>query len=479
MSKEISTGKNKMGIMPVPRLLLTMGTPMIVSMALQALYNIVDSYFVSGMPDTEQIRNMGDLAVNALTLAFPVQMLMVAVCVGTGVGLNALLSKSLGAGDRQGASAIAGNSIFLSLCTFGVYLLFGLLGVPAFIRTQTHDPAAAELAVTYLRICSVGSFGLTMQLTYEKLLQATGRTMQTTVAQISGAAVNIVLDPVMIFGLAGCPALGIAGAAYATIIGQYVSMFLNVLFFYRHARAELDTSLRFLRPRLRVIREIYQVGIPAILMQALMSFMTYGVNIILRDVSAAAVTAYGMYYKIQQFVCFAAFGMNNAMIPVIGFNFGMGSKQRIRQGIRYGQLYEGIIMLIGTLLLQLLANPLVGIFSVSAETQSLCILAIRIISIGYLCMGANIGFQGIFQALGHGVLSLILSLVRLILIALPLAWALTRLDNASRVVWIAFPAAEACALVLGLVLMRRIRRTQLDKLEDTSQEPKTNQEAVL
>lgn len=464
MKQAVSTEQNKMGTVPVRWLLLGMGAPMIVSMALQALYNIVDSYFVSCMPDTEQIRNMGDLAVNALTLAFPVQMLMVAISVGIGVGINALLSKSLGAGDRQQASAIAGNSVFLSLCTFGIYLLFGLVGVPAYIHTQTRDPLATELAVSYLRICTIGSLGVTMYLTYEKLLQATGRTMQTTIAQISGALVNIVLDPILIFGWLGCPALGVAGAAYATVIGQFISCGLDALFFYRHARTELDTGLRFLRPRLRVIREIYQVGIPAILMQALMSFMTYGVNIILRDVSAAAVTAYGMYYKIQQFVCFAAFGMNNAMIPVIGFNHGMGSKQRIRQGIRYGQLYARIIMLVGAVILQVFARPLVGVFAVSEETRSLCVLAIRIISLGYLCMGANIGYQGIFQALGHGVQSLLLSLVRLIIVALPLAWGLTRLDNASELVWIAFPAAEACALLLGLLMMRRIRRQVLDTL---------------
>ena len=456
MKQAVSTERNKMGTVPVRRLLLGMGAPMIVSMALQALYNIVDSYFVSCMPDTEQIRNMGDLVVNALTLAFPVQMLMVAISVGTGVGINALLSKSLGAGDRQQASAIAGNSVFLSLCTFGIYLLFGLVGVPAYIHTQTRDPLATELAVSYLRICTIGSLGVTMYLTYEKLLQSTGRTMQTTIAQISGALVNIVLDPILIFGWLGCPALGVAGAAYATVIGQFVSC--------GHARTELDTGLHCLRPRLRVIRNIYQVGIPAILMQALMSFMTYGVNIILRDVSAAAVTAYGMYYKIQQFVCFAAFGMNNAMIPVIGFNYGMGSKQRIRQGIRYGQLYACIIMLVGAVILQVFARPLVGIFAVSEETRSLCVLAIRIISLGYLCMGANIGYQGIFQALGHGVQSLLLSLVRLIIVALPLAWGLTRLDNASELVWIAFPAAEACALLLGLLMMRRIRRQVLDTL---------------
>lgn len=255
---------------------------MIVSMALQAIYNIVDSYFVSSMKDTVNITNMGDYGVNALTLAFPIQMLMIAIGVGTGVGLNALLSKSLGEGKKEKASKIAGNSIFLGFCTYIVFLLFGIFGVNAYLHTQTQDPIVIKMAGSYLRICTILSFGVTMYITYEKLLQATGRTILSTVAQLA--------------------------------------------------------------------------GIPAILMQALMSFMTYGVNIIFGAVSASAVTAYGVYYKIQQFVFFAAFGMNNAMIPIIGFNYGMKDKKRVNDGIKYGMIYTLIIMAIGLIGLQVFAH---------------------------------------------------------------------------------------------------------------------------
>lgn len=402
---------------------------MIISMALQAVYNIVDSYFVSCMKDTKTISNMGDYAMNALTLAFPVQMLMVAVGVGTGVGVNALLSKSLGEGNRKKASQIAGNSVFLGICMYVVFLLFGLFGVDAYIRSQTSDPIILELGKSYLGICTIYSFGISLYMTYEKLLQATGRTMLSTIAQIAGALTNIILDPILIFGYFGLPEMGIEGAAYATVIGQCVSCILDAAFHYT-LNKDIDTNLKYIKPIGTIIKEIYQVGIPAILMQALMSFMTYGVNIIFVSVSTAAVTAYGIYYKIQQFVFFAAFGMNNAMIPIIAFNYGKCDKKRVNEGIYYGMLYTLIIMAIGLVGLQAFAKPLCGIFALSAETQLLCIRAIRIITLGYLFVGANIAYQGIFQALGYGVSSLVLSLLRLIVVALPLAWVFTKLESA-------------------------------------------------
>lgn len=458
--------QNRMGTAPVPRLLLAMGLPMILSMALQAVYNIVDSYFVSAMPDTAEIAHMGDYAVGALTLAFPIQMLMVAIGVGTGVGINALLARSLGEGDRDKAAHIAGNAIFLGLCTYVVFLLFGLFGVDVYIASQTSDPIMGEMACSYLRICCVLSFGIILYMIYEKLLQATGRTMQATAAQVIGALTNIVLDPIMIFGWFGCPALGVEGAAYATVIGQMVSAVLDLIFHTIYNKREFDTHLRYIRPRKHIIGEIYVVGVPAIIMQALMSFMTYGVNIIFGAVSTAAVTAYGMYYKIQQFVFFAAFGMNNAIIPLVGFNFGMRDKRRINQGIRYGILYTLVIMALGLVGLQIFAEPLIGIFTLSDETRHLCILAIRIITLGYLFAGANIAYQGIFQALGAGVHSLVLSLIRLIVVALPLAWVFTKLPNAETLIWTAFPIAEGVALVAALFLMRQVAKKQLKNIPD-------------
>lgn len=466
MEQEVTM--NKMGTEPIKKLMLKMGVPMIISMALQAVYNIVDSYFVSCMKDTKTISNMGDYAMNALTLAFPVQMLMVAVGVGTGVGVNALLSKSLGEGNRKKASQIAGNSVFLGICMYVVFLLFGLFGVDAYIRSQTSDPIILELGKSYLGICTIYSFGISLYMTYEKLLQATGRTMLSTIAQIAGALTNIILDPILIFGYFGLPEMGIEGAAYATVIGQCVSCILDAAFHYT-LNKDIDTNLKYIKPIGTIIKEIYQVGIPAILMQALMSFMTYGVNIIFVSVSTAAVTAYGIYYKIQQFVFFAAFGMNNAMIPIIAFNYGKCDKKRVNEGIYYGMLYTLIIMAIGLVGLQAFAKPLCGIFALSAETQLLCIRAIRIITLGYLFVGANIAYQGIFQALGYGVSSLVLSLLRLIVVALPLAWVFTKLESAEVLIWAAFPIAEAVAFVVGVCMMKKIRRERIDGLSDSKE----------
>ena len=456
---------NIMGTADVKKLTLTMGLPMIISMALQAVYNIVDSYFVSCMPSTDGISNLSDLAVNALTLAFPVQMLMVAIGVGTGVGINAILSRSLGEGDREKAGKIAGNSIFLGLCMFVLFLLFGFFCVNAYIKSQTSDPVIIEMGVSYLRICTVGSLGVSMYMTYEKLLQATGKTMQSTIAQISGAITNIILDPIMIFGLCGCPQMGIEGAAYATVIGQFVSFILDAIFHHKYNSKEFSTSLKYIKPELTIIGQIYRVGVPAIIMQALMSFMTYGVNVIFALVSTEAVTAYGIYYKIQQFVFFAAFGMNNAMIPIIAFNYGRRNKKRINDGIKYGMIYTLIIMLAGAVLLQVLANPILSVFTLSDKTRELCLIAVRIVTLGYLFVGANIAFQGIFQALGNGVSSLVLSIVRLIAVPLPLAYALTFVSNAESLIWISFPIGELCAFAVSLILMKRIRKQKIAPLK--------------
>lgn len=457
---------NKMGIEPISKLLLTMGIPMIVSMALQAFYNIVDSYFVSCMRDTAEISNRGEYGLNALTLAFPIQMLMVAIGVGTGVGINAILSRSLGEGEHQKASKIAGNSIFLGICMYVVFLIFGLTGVSGYIHSQTKDPIVAQMGEAYLGICTTLSFGIMMYVTYEKLLQATGRTLLSTIAQIAGAVINIILDPILIFGKLGAPELGIEGAAYATVIGQCVSLVLDALFHYIYNKRDFETKLSYMKPELHIIKEIYRIGIPAILMQALMSFMTYGVNIIFGAVSSAAVTAYGVYYKIQQFVFFAAFGMNNAMIPIIAFNYGKQDKKRVEQGIRYGMIDMLVIMGVGAILLQLFAPQIAGVFSVTEETKQLCVRAIRIITLGYLFGAANVAYQGIFQALGYGISSLVVSFLRLIAVALPLAWIFTKVSSAAMLIWAAFPLAEAVALVVAFGMMRRIRKKELAQMEE-------------
>lgn len=307
---------NKMGIVPIPKILLTMGIPMIFSMVLQACYNIVDSIFVAGIPDQDGILHMGEKAMNALTLAFPVQMLIVALAIGTGVGVNALLARTLGQKDMEKVSRVAGNGVFLGFVIYAVFVLFGLFGVDLYLKTQTEDTVVLEMAGSYLRICSLLCVGNVMFAVYEKLLQSTGKAVFSTISQIGGALVNIVLDPILIYGLIGLPAMGVAGAAWATVIGQWVSMFLGAFLHYKKNH-EVKSGLSYVKPNKRVIFEIYQIGFPAIIMQALMSFMTYGINIIFKVVSDGAVTAYGVFYKIQQFLFFAGFGLRDAITPIV------------------------------------------------------------------------------------------------------------------------------------------------------------------
>lgn len=453
---ETAHKENKMGVMPMPKLMLSMGLPMIISMIVQAFYNIVDSYFVSRITD-DTIENMGEYAVNALTLAYPVQLLIIAVGVGTGVGINALLSRSLGEKDLERAGKIAGNAIFIGLCTYVVFMLFGLFGTDAFLRTQTKDSLALKLGGEYLGICCVLSFGAVGSMIFEKLLQATGKTIHSTAAQLAGAIANIVLDPVLIFGLGPFPELGVKGAAYATVIGQILTMVIGGVLHFA-CNKEIPNGIKYFRPEGRIISSIYKIGIPAIIIQALMSVMTYGLNVILYRIGQSAVTAYGIYYKIQQFVFFASFGMNNTIIPVVSYNYGKGDKSRVRDGIKYGMLYTLILMLLGAVGLQLFAGQICQVFSLSADTKLFATYAIRIVTLGYLFAGANIAYQGIFQALDHGISSLVLSLIRLIVIPLPVAYLLTFASSAGKTVWAAIPLGELVGTITALVIMGKISR---------------------
>ena len=452
--------RNRMKEMPVNKLMVQMGIPMILSMALQAVYNIVDSAFVGNMKEGSEA------ALNALTLVFPVQMLMVAVGIGTGVGTNALLARTLGQGNSKKAAKVAGNSLFLGVIIYAVCLLFGIFGVKAYISSQTVDPEVIAMGTGYLRICCVISFGIIFFSLFEKLLQATGRSLYSTIGQVVGAVVNIILDPIMIFGWCGCPKLGIDGAAIATVIGQFISFFIDAYFYFRCNSKHFNTSLKYMKPEGRIIRQIYQVGIPAIIMQALMSILTYSINVIFVRVSTDAVTAYGIYYKIQQFVFFAAFGMNNAMIPIIAFNYGKQDKKRVNDSIKYGLIYTVSILCAGIIILQIFAKQILGIFSLTESTTELAMLAIRIITPGFIFVGANIAYQGIFQALGNGVHSLILSLVRLIVVPLPLAYIFSCFDFASSIIWIAFPIGEAVAFIVALVFMANIRRKKINPIKN-------------
>ena len=453
--------ENKLGTMPVRLLLLNMGIPMILSMMLQAVYNIVDSAFVSNMASG------GEQALNALTLAFPIQMLMIAVSIGTGVGANALLSKSLGQGDPEKASRTAGNALFLGIVITAACVLFGLFGAGAYIATQTSNPVILEMGTDYLTICCVISFGAVFFALFEKLLQATGRSMFSTVSQIIGAVVNIVLDPIMIYGLLGCPELGVRGAAYATVIGQIAAAAAGLIFHLKFNR-ELNKSPRYLKPDGAVIRGIYAIGLPAIIAQALLSLMTYGMNRILGRIDEAAVTAYGLYYKIQQFLLFAAFGLRDAITPVVSFNHGKRDRARIRDGIRYGLLYTLVIMAAGVILIELLARPFSGVFGLSGATQELTVGAMRVITLSLVFAGANVAFQGVFQALDAGPQSLVLSVCRQFLFVLPVAFVFSLIvgHDLSRLwlVWLTFLIAEGATVLIALGFMRKIRREKIDIL---------------
>lgn len=446
-----------MGTERIPKIMLDMGIPMILSMVLQACYNIVDSMFVARIPDGNGIVHAGEYAVNALTLAFPIQMLIVAFGIGTGVGVNALLAKSLGQNDRKKVAKVAGNGVMLGIIIYVCFFIFGLFGIDSYLKSQTKDAVILSMGKTYLLICTLLCFGMVMFSIYEKLLQSTGKSMYSTTAQIVGAVANIVLDPIFIFGWFGVPAMGVAGAAYATVIGQVVSMAIAMFFHYRKNK-EVASGISYLKLDFSIVKEIYTIGLPAIIMQALMSFMTYGVNIIFGAVSMAAVTAYGIFYKVQQFVFFAGFGLRDAITPIVSFNYGMGNQKRVREAIRYGVIYISLIMAVGIILLQVFAAPLVAVFGLSDETAILCILAIRIISAGFFLAGFNIAIQGVFQALGCGISSLVISLLRLFVIVLPLAWIFSKFENAAVAIWFAFPAAEAVAFIAAAALMKRANK---------------------
>lgn len=449
MNKEV---KNPMATMPVNKLMLSMGIPMILSMMLQAVYNIVDSAFVSNM------KGNGEAALNALTLAFPVQMLMVAVGIGTGVGANALLAKSLGQGNTQKANKTAGNAIFLGIVIYIVFLLFGLLGTKSYIASQSTNMEIVEMATDYLEICCIFSMGIVFFSIFEKMLQATGKSLYSTIAQIVGAIVNIILDPILIYGMFGVPEMGVKGAAYATIIGQIVS-FVCAFVFHIKVNREITNGLKYIKPDLSIIKGIYAIGFPAIIAQALTSVRTYALNVIFVKVGENVVTAYGLYYKIQQFILFAAFGLRDAITPIVSFNHGLNSKKRVKDGIKYGMTYTLVIMLAGMVILELFAEPFSTVFGLSGATAELCVSAIRIISLSYLFAGANIAYQGIFQALDSGLESLVISVCRQFLFVVPVAWIFAKLVISSSLpvysLWITFLIAEGFSTLIAFGFMKK------------------------
>ncbi len=448
-----NTGQNKMAEMPVKKLMLSMGIPMIVSMVLQAVYNIVDSAFVSNMAEN------GENALNALTLAFPLQILMVAVGIGTGVGTNVLVAKSLGMKENERADKAAGNAVFLAFVIYIAFLIFGICGSGIYIRSQTSNTEIAQMGTDYLRICCIFSFGMSFFAVFEKLLQSTGHSVYSTVAQISGAVTNIVLDPIMIYGWFGLPSMGVKGAAYATVTGQIVS-FAVALIFHLKVNTAISMKMKYFMPSAKIIKMIYSIGLPAIISQALISVMTYGLNLIYGSIGENMVTAYGLYYKIQQFLLFAAFGMRDAIMPVTAFSYGMGDRKRVRDCVKYGQIYTAVIMLLGFAAIEILSVPFSEIFGLSGETQQLCISAMHIISICFVFAGVNIAFQGVFQAMDGGLESLVVSFCRQIIFVFPFAFLFSyitkRNPDIDFISWWTFPIAEILTAIAAFFLFKRL-----------------------
>ena len=443
---------NKMKNEPVNKLMLQMGVPMILSMALQAVYNIVDSAFVGNMKEGSEA------ALNALTLVFPIQMLMVALAIGTGVGVNALLARTLGQRNREKASKVAGNGLFLATVIYIICVLFGLFGIKAYISSQTSDALVLSMSVDYLRICCLLSFGVVFFSIFEKLLQAIGRSLYSTIGQVTGAIINMILDPILIYGFN----LGVQGAAYATVIGQILSALLLAVFHMR-LNKEFDHGLTYTKPNKRIIKEIYSIGLPAIIAQALMSFMVYAMNLILKF-DASAQTAYGLFYKVQQFVLFMAFGLRDAITPIIAFSYGMQNKQRVKDGIKYGLIYTIVLMVAGTLITELFPNFFATLFN-AGQSRIYFISAVRIISISFVFAGINIAFQGVYQALNGGMESLVVSLLRQAILILPLAWGFSKLviqyDMDVSLIWYAFVITEVLSCVVGWVFLRRIEKKKM------------------
>lgn len=437
--------ENKMGTMPINRLLISMSLPMIISMLVQAMYNIIDSVFVA---------QIGEEALAAVSMAFPIQNLMIAVSVGTCVGINALLSRSLGEGKPKDAQLTAVNGIFLAFLGALAFALFGLFGSRMYFQSQTSDPLIVEYGVQYLQICTVLSIGLFMEMTLERILQSTGRTIYNMYSQGVGAITNIVLDPIMIFGLLGFPALGIRGAALATVTGQILAAFLSLCFNLKK-NEDVSIDMRGFKPNGRIIRIIYEVGIPSIIMQSIASVMTYGMNLILISFSATAVTVFGVYFKLQSFIFMPIFGLNNGMIPIVAYNYGARNKKRIMDTARLSIFIAVGIMLVGIVIFQVFPAQLLMMFNASEHMLEVGIPALRLISLSFIFAGYSIIVSSVFQALGNGIYSLIISVARQLLCILPVAYTFARIFGL-HAVWFSFPLAEIVSVVLSSILFKRI-----------------------
>ena len=454
--------QNKLAVAPIRKLIWQLGLPMIISMVLQALYNVVDSAFVANMEGS------GAIANEALTYAFPIQILMIAIGVGTGVGINALLSKSLGEKNKEKVNIIAGNGIFISLIIFIFFLIFGLFLSKWFISLFTSDKEVIQMGASYLSICcslSLGSIGFTI---YERFLQATGNTLLSTIAQISGAVINIAFDYIFIYPLN----MGVEGADLATVLGQFVSLIIAMLFHYLKNK-EISGNLKYLKPNWSIIKEIYKIGLSAALMQGLLSVMMAGMNAILGLANANTtilVGAFGIYYKIQQIALFSCFGLSNTIITVLSFNYGLGNKARSKESIKYGIIDTLIVSLVITILFEIIARPLAKLFALSntssLELIDVCEKAIRIAAFGYIFMGFSVASQGVFQALRYSLKPLFTALLRLVIFVFPIAYLFTLSTNVMNIVWWTFPIAELLTAVISIILLKKVIKKCINVMEN-------------
>ncbi len=450
--------ENKMGVMPVNKLLMNMSLPMMISMLVQALYNVVDSIFVSRIDEN---------ALTAVSMAFPIQSLMIALGAGTGVGVNALLSRSLGEKDYDRVNKAAGNGIFLAGINYLVFLLVGILVTTPFYLSQTKDAQILSYGQQYLTIICCCSFGMYGQFIFERLLQSTGRTFYTMITQSIGAIINIILDPIFIFGYLGVPKMGVAGAAIATVIGQIVAGTIALVINIKK-NDEIQLKLKGFRPDGKIIARIYEVGIPSIIMQAIGSVMTYGMNRILIAFSSTAVAVFGVYFKLQSFIFMPVFGLNNGMVPIIAYNYGAGKKDRLIKTLKLSIIYAVGLMLLGVIIFQLFPAPLFALFDASETMLAIGIPALRIISLSFIFAGFCIVCGSLFQALGNGVYSMVVSIARQLLVLLPVAYLLS-LSGKVEAVWWAFPIAEIVSLSLTVFFMFRINRKVISRIGESSE----------
>lgn len=446
--------ENIMGTKPVNSLLVGMAFPIMLSMIVQALYNVVDSIFVSMLSEN---------ALTSVSLVFPIQNLMIAVAVGTAVGMNALLSRRLGEKNYEKANRVANNGIFLSILNWLVFAGIGLTCSSLFLNSFTNNPEIAVAGANYMRICTVFSFGLFMQITLERILQVTGKTTYQMFSQLTGALINIALDPILIFGLFGLPKMGVAGAAWATVIGQIIGMALSLIINH-YKNHEVRLYFKEMLPDAKTIRGIYQVGLPTIIMQSIGSVMVFGMNKILITFTETAISVFGIYFKLQSFVFMPVFGVTNALVPIIGYNYGARRKDRIMQASKLSVIMITIIMLAGTALFQLAPTWLLSLFNASESMYAIGAPALRIISVSFCFAGVAIVLSSMFQALGEGMMSLLMSIFRQLVLLLPCAWLLAKFAGLDAV-WYSFLFAEVFSLCFALFLYARVYARKLKPME--------------